>query len=72
MEQTPDSRPLIGDDWLIEGQRFLNQQFGSDLQFPIYVVRAPPTEDNIFMTIAGGADSLHYRHEITGWQGGGY
>ncbi len=41
MEQTPDPLPLIADDWLIEGQRFLNQRFGDDLQFPIYVIRAP-------------------------------
>ncbi len=72
MEQTPDSRPLIANDWLIEGQRFLNRRFGTDLMFPIYVVRAPPSDDNVFMTIAGGADSLHYRNEITDWQGGGY
>ncbi len=72
MEQTPDTLPSIADDWLIEGQRFLNQQFGSDLMFPIYVIRAPTTDDNVFMTIAGGADSLHYRYEITDWQGGGY
>ncbi len=68
MEQTPDSRPLIEDAWLIEGQRFLNQRFGDDLMFPIYVIRAPTTD----VTIAGGADSLHYRDEITDWQGGGY
>ena len=72
MKQTPDTLPLIGNDWLIEGQRFLNQRFGDELQFPIYVIRAPTTDDNVFMTIAGGADSLHYRDEITDWQGGGY
>ncbi len=70
MEQPPDTLPLIADGWLIEGQQFLNQRFGDDLQFPIYVIRAPTTDDNVFMTIAGGADSLHYRDEITDWQTG--
>ncbi|MCL2348253.1 MAG: hypothetical protein FWC50_08320 [Planctomycetaceae bacterium] len=72
MSQTSDTQPWVTDEMIVASQRFLNRTFGGDLQFPIYIIRAPTVGDTTVMSVVSGADSLDYRERIVDWQGGGY
>ena len=63
--------PFITDQQILETQRFVNDLFGTDLQFPVYIIRTPD-ESATFMSVIGGDDSLRLRDAIHDFRGGGY